>query len=104
MSAELNAVVRRRQTLVARAAAQRAELAMLVARWEQPLRIADAAYRVGRAVRTHQALVTLATTLLVLTPQRHRLLMWMGRLLSLWELYRVVRAQWSARREGDAGG
>lgn len=94
MNAELAAVVRRRQALVARAAAQRAELAELVARWQQPLRVADAAYRIGRAVRTHQALVTLATTLLVLGPQRHRLLMWAGRLFSLWEIYRVVREQW----------
>jgi hypothetical protein len=99
MSAELTAVMRRRQALVARAAAQRAELAELAARWQQPLRIADAAYRIGRAVRTHQALVTLATTLLVLGPQRHRLLMWAGRLFSVWEIYRVVRQQWPRRGE-----
>jgi hypothetical protein len=100
MSVELTTVVRRRQALVARAAAQRAELAELAAPWQQPLRIADAAYRVGRAVRTHQALVTLATTLLVLMPQRHRLLMWAGRLFSVWEIYRVVREQWPPRPRG----
>jgi hypothetical protein len=37
--------------------------------------------------------------LLVLAPQRHRLLMWAGRLFSVWEIYRVVREQWPRRAE-----
>jgi hypothetical protein len=98
MNTTLAAVVRRRQALVSRAAAQRAELAVLAERWHGPLSVADGAYRLGQALRRHPAISALAVAMLVRT-QRHRVLMWSGALLTLWELYQAFREQWPRRAQ-----
>jgi hypothetical protein len=98
MNTKLAAVVRRRQALVSRAAAQRAELADLAERWHGPLAVADGAYRLGQALRRHPAISALAVAMLVRT-QRHRVLVWSGALLTLWELYQAFREQWPRRAQ-----
>ncbi|MGH8761418.1 MAG: YqjK family protein [Burkholderiales bacterium] len=92
MNTQLATVVRRRQELVARAAAQRAEFEVFAERWRGPLAVADAAYRLGQAVRRHPAISAVAVAMLVRTP-RHRVLVWSGALLTLWELYQAFREQ-----------
>ena len=98
MNTKLAAVVRRREALVARAAAQRADLAVFVERWRGPLAVADRAYRLGRAVRRHPAISAVALAMLVRT-QGHRVLAWGGALLTLWELYQAFREQWPRRAQ-----
>ncbi|HEY6281007.1 MAG TPA: YqjK family protein [Burkholderiales bacterium] len=98
MNTKLATVVRKRQTLVSRAAAQRAELAVFAERWRGLLRVADVANRLGRAVRRHPAISALALAMLVRT-QQHRVLKWSGTLLTLWELYQAFREQWPRRAE-----
>jgi hypothetical protein len=58
--------------------------------------VADGAYRVGQAVRRHPAITAVAVALLVQL-QRHRMLLWGGRLFTLWELYQAFREQWPRR-------
>jgi hypothetical protein len=98
MNTKLAAVVRRRQALVLRAAAQRAELAVFAERWHGPLAVADGAYRLGQALRRHPAVSAVVVAMLVRT-QRHRVLKWSGTLLTLWELYQAFREQWPRRAQ-----
>ena len=96
MNIQLAAIVRRRQALVSRVAAQRAEIEVFAERWRGPLAVADAAYRLGLALRRHLAISAVVLAMLVRT-QRHRLLVWSGALLTLWELYQAFREQWLRR-------
>jgi hypothetical protein len=98
MNTTLVAVVRRRGALVSRVAAQRAELAVLAERWRGPLMVADGAYRLGQALRRHPAISAVALAMLLRT-QRHRVLVWSGALLTLWELYQAFREQWPRRAQ-----
>jgi len=98
MNTKLAAAVHRRQTLVSRVAAQRAELTVLAERWRGPLAVADGAYRLGQALRRHPAISTLVLAMMVRT-QRRRALAWSGALLTLWELYQAFREQWPRRSQ-----
>lgn len=98
MNTKLGAVVRRRQELVSRVAAQRAELAVFAGRWHGLLSVADAAYRLGQAVRRHPAISVVVLAILVET-QRNRVLVWSGGLFTLWELYQAFREQWPRRTQ-----
>ena len=98
-NARLNAVVRKREALSALAAVQREELALHFQRLQTPLQFADIAFRLGQIVRLHPMLVATAATMLI-PSQRHRLLMWSGRLFTLWELFQAVRKQWSDGKNG----
>ena len=98
MNTKLAAVVRRRHALVSRVAAQRAEFAVLAERWRGPLAVADGAYRLGQALRRHPAISAVVVAMLVRT-QRHRVLVWSGTLLTLWELYQAFREQWPRRAQ-----
>lgn len=103
MNTKLAAVVHKRQRLVARAATQRAMLAALAEDLRRPLAVADGAYRIAQAVRRHPAISALTTITMMAQVRRHRLLLWSGRLLGLWEVYRALREQWP-RRESPAPG
>ena len=103
MSAELAALIRKREQLVAHAATQRAQLAEVVSSLHTPLAIADRAYRVAQVIRRHPAIAAAATVAMFAQTRQHRLLLWSGRLFSLWELYRSLREQWP-RRERSARG
>lgn len=96
MSKRLEDIQRRRQYLVARAEAQRSELAYLSQTVRKPLRFFDQAIAVVNIFRDHPVLIAIATSLFLVTP-RHRLLLWLGRILTGWELYQVVREQQSKR-------
>jgi hypothetical protein len=87
--------------LVARAATQRAQIAELVEGLHTPLAIADGAYRIAQVIRRHPAIAAAATVAMFAQTRQHRLLLWSGRLFSLWELYRSLREQWP-RRERPA--
>jgi hypothetical protein len=99
VSRDLATVVRRREALVARAAAQRAELAALVERHRLLLGIADVGFRAGRVLARYPLWAMIGAALLFKT-QRHRLLFWSGQLITLWELYRAFRGP---RRAGHPG-
>ena len=96
MGRRLDEIRRRREHLVARAEIQRSELAYLSRSVEKPLRLVDQAMMVVNVVRMHPVLMAIAASLFVVTP-RYRLLLWIGRALTGWELYQVVREQMQKR-------
>ncbi len=98
MSTKLAALISKRQQLVAHAATQRAQFAERVERLHTPLAIADGAYRVARAVRRHPAVSAAATVAMFTQLPQHRVLLWAGRVVTLWELYRVWRGNFASRR------
>jgi len=96
MSKRLDEIRRRREHLVARSEIQRSEMAYLAQSVEKPLRLLDRGMGIVNIFREHPVLMALAASLLVATP-RHRLLLWIGRALTGWELYQVVREQLQKR-------
>lgn len=90
MTSKLAKIVARREALVARAGAQRAEFGTLVERHHVLLRVADTGYRVGRTLARYPLLTFLGAVLLFKT-QRRRALFWGGQLITLWELYQAFR-------------
>lgn len=97
MSKRLDDIRRRRQYLVARAETQRSELAYLTQTVRKPLGYVDQAMAFVNIFRLHPALTAIAASMFIATP-RHRLLLWIGRILTGWELYQVVRDQWPRNR------
>jgi len=99
MNARLARIVRKREALVARAAAQRAEVAAHAAGLQTLFKIGNTAMAIGRAMRRHPALtIVAATTLLQGLARRNRLLLWAGRGLTLWELFQAFREQRASSR------
>lgn len=88
----------RRERLLARAGAQREEVALLLVPWQTPLRIADRGLAAAAHLRTHPELVAVAViVLLVLSPRRA--LRWARRAYVAWRGYRwAVRALGSFTR------
>jgi hypothetical protein len=88
----------RRERLLARAASQRDEFALLLAPWRGPLQIADRGLEAAQYVRAHPSLVAIAAVvLLVLSPRRA--LRWTKRAYVAWRGYRwAVRALGSFAR------
>lgn len=103
MNTRLARVVRKREALVARAAAQRAEVAAHAAGLQGLFRIGNTAVGIGRTLRLHPALtVVAATALLEGLVRRHRLLLWVGRALTLWEVFQAFREERARSRAGQA--
>jgi hypothetical protein len=77
----------RQERLVAKAAAQREEVALLLAPWQAPLAIADRGMAVAAYVRGHPEFVLIAVAALaVLSPKRaYR---WARRAFAAWRGYR----------------
>jgi len=96
MSKRLDEIQRRREHLVARSEIQRSELGYLVQSIEKPIRLLDRGMGIVNVFRTHPVLIAIAASLFVVTP-RHRMLLWIGRALTGWELYQVVREQLQKR-------
>ncbi len=88
----------RRERLLARAGAQREELALLLVPWQGPMRIADRGLAAAAHLRAHPELVVAAAlVLLVVSPRRA--LRWGKRAYVAWRGYRwVVRALGSFAR------
>jgi len=81
----------RRERLVARSAAQRDELALLLAPLKGPLGVADRGIAVAQYARAHPGLVVIAAAIfVVLSPKRA--FRWARRAFGVWRGYR-----WAAR-------
>jgi hypothetical protein len=83
----------RREFLVLQAAAQRNEVASLTAQLQHDFRLLNTVIAVGKSVRIVPLLAVAGTLLLVRIP-RHQSLLWIGRLLTGWRLFSIVRKQW----------
>ena len=81
----------RRERLLARSAAQRDELALLLAPLKGPLAIADRGIAVAQYARAHPGLVAIAAAVFVLLSPR-RAFRWARRAFTVWRSYR-----WAAR-------
>jgi hypothetical protein len=92
MNRRLQAIRQRQERLIARAAAQRGEIAATFSGWRQPLRIADEVTATIRRLRFHPVLAAVGQSLLLTVAPRYRsLFMWAGRAFVGWEVYRTVR-------------
>ncbi|HSD42684.1 MAG TPA: YqjK-like family protein [Burkholderiales bacterium] len=77
----------RRERLIAKAAAQREEVALLLAPWQAPLAIADKGVAVVAYVRGHPEIVLVAVAaFVVLSPKRA--FRWARRAFAAWRGYR----------------
>jgi hypothetical protein len=87
----------RRERLLARAALQREEVALLLKPWHAPLAVADRGIAVAAYVRAHPSIVIVAVAaLVVLSPKRA--LRWGRRAFAVWRGYR-----WAVRALDRAG-
>lgn len=78
---------RRRAELVARGAAQRAELGEISQSWRRPLAMVDRGVTVWRYLRVHPALLAgLGVAFAVAKPRRAA--RWLGRGWALWRFFR----------------
>jgi len=90
MNAKLIELVERRTTLVARAAAQRAELSQALAPWRKPLALVDQSWAAVRTIRNHAALLTGVAAFVV--PFRPlRVVKWLRRGWQMWRTALVVK-------------
>jgi len=102
MNKRLQAIKRRQEALIARAATQRNDIAGAVSRWRQPLRIADEVTATVRRLRFHPVLAAVGQSLLLTVAPRYRfLILWAGRAFVGWEVYRTVRQLLPQLRTGD---
>ena len=87
----LDEIQTRRERLLARSAAQRDELALLLAPLKGPLAVADRGIAVAQYARAHPGLVAIAAAIfIVLSPKRA--FRWARRAFGVWRGYR-----WAAR-------
>ncbi len=82
-------LVRRRQQLLARCDAQRAQLALELEAWELPLRLADGAFTGVQFLRRHPLVIGVLA--LLVSAKRRGLWGWAQRGLMLWRTYRAWR-------------
>jgi hypothetical protein len=81
----------RRERLIAKAAAQRDEMALLLEPWRGPLAVADRGVTVAAYLREHPSIVIVAVAaLVVLAPKRA--FRWARRAFGVWRGYR-----WAAK-------
>lgn len=86
----------RRARLIAQAAEQRGEVSAIVAQLRSRLRWMDIGFAVGQTLRMHPVL-TAAGASLLLRAHKGKQLSWPGRLFTAWELFNILRKQWSKR-------
>lgn len=84
----------RREWLVSQAAAQRSEVSYIASQLQKSLRWVDIGFAVGQVLRTHPVLAVAGASLLLSTSNTKRLF-WAGRLFTAWELFNLMRKQWS---------
>lgn len=90
MNAKLIELAKRRKTLVARAAAQRAELSQALAPWRGPLAVVDEGCVALRYIRNHAAL--LVGVVAFVAPLRPlRLTKWLQRGWLVWRMAVAVK-------------
>ena len=90
MSARLALIRKQRALLRLRAESQRLTLTSMLRPWQRPLAIVDGVMAVGRSFRQNPLAIVTALVFLLATP-RHRLGIWVGRLLTVWEIVHLLR-------------
>ena len=101
MNKRLEEIKLRQRLLVTRAAAQRHEIAQVAAGWRRPLRYVDEMIATVRTIRMHPAVALMGQQLLMTAAPKYRLLvLWAGRGLIGWGVYRTVRELWPIYRSG----
>jgi hypothetical protein len=90
----------RREFLILQAAAQRNEVAYLTTQLQHDLRLVNTVIAVGKSVHIVPLLAIAGTLLLVRIP-RHQSLLWIGRLLTGWQLFSIVRKQWQQQHSSN---
>jgi len=105
VSVESRAVelARQRERLIARAEAQRHELAAHVRRWEVPLRVADKALAGARFLRANPVVVAAAAVALLVFGRRRLWTIVRGGLIA-WRAWRAVRSFVDKLPSGPARG
>ena len=88
MNPKVATIVRRREALIASAAAQRADVATIVHSWHRQFQWIDAGLAVLRTTSVRLVLLALTVTLLGRLRGR-RLALWIGQAATLWRLYRT---------------
>jgi hypothetical protein len=97
MSTRKAYLLRRREWLVSQAADQRSEITYLASELQGSFRWVDMGIAAGQALRAHPLLAVAGSSLLLRVSNSRRLL-WAGRLFTAWQLFDVVRTQWSQRQ------
>lgn len=97
MSARKAYLRRRREWLVSQAAVQRSEITTVAAGLQRSVRWVDTGFAVGQTLRAHPLLAVAGASLLLRVSNSRRLL-WAGQLFTAWELFNVLRRQWSQNR------
>lgn len=92
MNTRLALIRQRREMLVLRAQAQRLQLEAIAQDWSKPLAFADTLLTAARRLNRYWLLYTLALTFFVRT-RRVPLGLWIGRLWTVWEIYRSFRSR-----------
>ena len=88
-------IAQRRERLIARAAAQRAVIAVTFRELESPAAIADSALGMVRFLRLHPLLTAVGVTVAAVALRRQGVLSLTGRAVVVWRLWRTVSAWWS---------
>jgi len=92
MNAQLTTITRRRESLIARAAAQRGEVGRLVQPWLTPLSFMDRGAALMRRVRMHPLGIAVGV-LMLFRLGRGGWSLWAGRLWTGWQLYQSLQNQ-----------
>lgn len=82
-------IMRKRERLLARCAAQRAELTAIARQWQGPLEIADRALAAVNYLRSHPVILGVLAALVVVI-QRRGLWGWVRRGFVLWRAWRAL--------------
>ena len=90
-------LLRRREWLVSQAAIQRSEITSVASQLQRSFRWVDMGFAVGQTLRKHPLLAVAGGSLLLRVSNSKRLF-WAGQLFTAWELFNVVRSQWSQRQ------
>jgi hypothetical protein len=98
MKARVEYLRRRRESLVAQAAMQRNEVPSIAAQLQKSLWPVDMVFAILQSIRVHP-LLAVASSTLMLSDSRRKLLLWSSRLFTAWELFNLVRKQWPAAKQ-----
>ena len=99
MSSRKAYLVQRREWLVSQAADQRSDISSVASELQRSIRWVDMGFAVGQTLRSHPLLaLAVAGGSLLLRVSNSKRLLWAGQLFTAWELFNMVRSQWSQRQ------